>query len=315
MARMSIGLLLVLSITEFVLARPPAGTITLSTAPLSFEDRVRLQSLASPRSNLPANFKLLYVAQDGRTVEGQKPSTGYWIEVSGSPGASKAAVYQAAREISSMLRHAPAHIFNNLANHPNTGVGVFSSAEKIVVYPEYQYLADYPACYGRCDGSCSQTCTFDGRKYETLAGVGGDRALVSEENVMCTATDPYYHRDNIVVHEFAHTLERIGLNANEKAQVIQAYNNARSRSLWVLSSYAMTSHEEYFAEATGSFFRVNLQDSSGGMTACSGGECRTEEEVRRLMSSHDPQLYNILSNVYYSGNPVSPSGVTICPRQ
>lgn len=48
-----------------------------------------------------------------------------------------------------MLRHAPAHIFNNLANHPNTGVGVFSSAEKIVVYPEYQYLADYPACYGK----------------------------------------------------------------------------------------------------------------------------------------------------------------------
>lgn len=48
-----------------------------------------------------------------------------------------------------MLSHAPAYIFNNIANHEGCGVGIFTASEKIVVFPEFFDLADTPACRGK----------------------------------------------------------------------------------------------------------------------------------------------------------------------
>ncbi|XP_025083492.1 uncharacterized protein LOC112557709 [Pomacea canaliculata] len=202
------------------------------------------------------------------------------------------------------------HIFDNLANHPNAGVGVFTSAEKLIVYPEFQYLADTPACKGTCAGACRHTCSFDGRKYENEPGAASTRAVVSEDNVLCTANDPYYRTNNILVHEFAHTLKMIGLNDSEKAQLTRAYNNAKRMKLWRMDSYSMSDEDEYFAEGTGAFFLVNPQSTkkAGGMTECPTKECRTQEEVRSFIKNRDPQLYDILSLVYFKGKPVLRTG-------
>ena len=72
---------------------------------------------------------------------------------------------------------------------------------------------------GRCDGSCSGTCTFDGRKYETLSGIANQLAVVIEDNFMCYNNDPYHHRDNILVHEFAHVIDMKGFNQQERNMV------------------------------------------------------------------------------------------------
>ncbi|XP_025083441.1 uncharacterized protein LOC112557663 [Pomacea canaliculata] len=163
-----------------------------------------------------------------------------------------------------MLSHAPAYIFNNIANHEGCGVGIFTASEKIVVFPEFLDLADTPACRDRCDGECGPTCTFDGRKFEDIAGVTSTRSVVLEDNVLCTAYDPYSHYDNILVHEFAHSVESYGLSNSDQNQLTQAYDNAREQSLWRLSSYAMGNQAEYFGEGTGAFFLVNMQDTTGG---------------------------------------------------
>ncbi|XP_025083440.1 uncharacterized protein LOC112557662 [Pomacea canaliculata] len=307
--------LLILSpILGLAVCRPPADQLfgNFSSAPLSPEDRVRLEQLARPRAALPANFKKLYVSQTGATARNTRPTTGHWIEIVGSPLSSDQALLQVAREVSKMLAHSPPYIFNNIAGHDGAGVGIFTS-EKLVIFPEFSNLADTPACKGRCDGSCAHTCTFDGRKFEDIAGVTSTRSVVLQDNVLCTARDPYNHHDNIVVHEFAHGVERFGLSAAEKNQLTTAYNNAKAHSLWTTSSYAMANQAEYFGEGTGAFFLVNMQSTTGGMTQCPGHTCRTEAEVRNFIHSHDPQLYNLLSHVYFNGNPLSPSGVTICP--
>ena len=64
---------------------------------------------------------------------------------------------------------------------------------------------------GRCDGECRPTCTGDGRKWDTVAGAGGVRAVCVEDNILCNARDPYRGANNIMVHEFAHTIHMYGL--------------------------------------------------------------------------------------------------------
>ncbi|KAK3586223.1 hypothetical protein CHS0354_003296 [Potamilus streckersoni] len=63
------------------------------------------------------------------------------------------------------------------------------------------------------------SCTFDGRKYSTLAGTGGIRTVVVDDNVLCNSNDPYNHQSNILVHEFSHTIHTYGLSGTLKSRV------------------------------------------------------------------------------------------------
>lgn len=63
-----------------------------------------------------------------------------------------------------------------------------------------------------CSSQCSVTCTADGRKYDSLAGVGGPRATCVSNNFMCQTGDPYFGQYNVLVHEFGHTVHLIGLS-------------------------------------------------------------------------------------------------------
>lgn len=57
---------------------------------------------------------------------------------------------------------------------------------------------------GTCNGTCSHTCTFDGRKYASIAGLTNSRSVVLEDNILCNDKDPYNRKESICVHEFAH---------------------------------------------------------------------------------------------------------------
>ncbi|KAK7093567.1 uncharacterized protein [Littorina saxatilis] len=309
------GFTILFSLFGVALCRPAIETQygNFSTDPLSPEDYEWLaKHTPTQRVTYPPGFKFMYVAQSGQIVENHRPSSGSYIEIVGSPGTAHSALYTAALEVGKMMRHSPSHIFSNIAHHSGAGLGVFTAQEKIVVFPEFYHLKDTAACHGRCDGSCKHTCTFDGRKYENIAGVTSTRAVVLIDNVLCNTHDPYHHHDNILVHEFGHCVERSGLSSTEKNQVTAAYNNAKAHHLWTSSSYAMANHAEYFAEGTGAFFLVNMQSSTGGMTNCPGHQCRSESEVRAHLHSHDPLLYAALSHIYTSDRPSTPSGLKIC---
>ena len=77
---------------------------------------------------------------------------------------------------------------------------------------------------GTCAGACSDTCTGDGRKWDSLAGVGGVRATCLDDNFMCTANDPYYRTFSVLVHEFGHTIHLYGLPGSAP----DYYNKVRS---------------------------------------------------------------------------------------
>ena len=61
---------------------------------------------------------------------------------------------------------------------------------------------------GLCSGSCAHTCTSDGRKIDSLAGLSNSRSVVLDDNVLCNSRDPYRQQENVLVHEFAHQVHR-----------------------------------------------------------------------------------------------------------
>ncbi|XP_076468121.1 uncharacterized protein LOC143298956 [Babylonia areolata] len=303
---------LVLAFLGTALCRPSSDG-NISTAPISEQDREFLRSLPSVRGSYPAGFKEAYLARDGSVVHGYRPA-GEYIKVIGSPQASVDAVNRVAGEMHKMLKNAPYHIFSNLVTH-NSGMGIFRQREKLTIFPEYARLRDTPECRGRCDGSCAITCTFDGRKWDTVGGAGGALAVVLEENVMCYSNDPYRFHDNIAVHEFAHAVDGYGFDGTMRRMKQDAFNTAKALGTWRAGSYAMATIAEYFGEATGAFFLVNLQSSQGGMSECYGygRYCRTEMDARRHVQQKDPKLYNLLVYVYTNNRPQLPGGLTVCP--
>ncbi|XP_041361537.1 uncharacterized protein LOC121377556 [Gigantopelta aegis] len=285
------------------------GYFTFEISHLSPLDYNVLKNLPSLWKSLPAGFKYKYVDASG-VIHKSKPSVNA-VEVAASPSVSGRAHYDAALIVSHMIRHMPSSIFSRVSTHGS--VGVFTKSEKLTIYPEYYRLANTPECHNRCDGSCKRTCTFDGRKYETMAAVGGKRAAILDDNVMCTSRDPYHHRENLLVHEFAHVILSRGLNQTMHNKVKSAYTHAKSKALWASSAYVMTNYNEYFAEATAAWYNVIHRNSAGGMNKCgTSHHCPSASQARAYIHKHDPRLYDILNYVYNNGNVNLPGGITTC---
>ncbi|KAL5007723.1 hypothetical protein ScPMuIL_016529 [Solemya velum] len=249
-----------------------------------------------------ASFKHKYVSAGGR-ISSSAGATGTSIDITATVAVSDRALNIAATVISLMTKYMPRDVFNRLTS-ARASVGVFTKRETLAVYPEYAHLANTPACHGRCDGSCAVTCTFDGRKYDTLAGVGERRAVILDDNLLCDGQDPYHGALNVLVHEFAHTIHAYGLSTYQKTRLTNAYNNAKTHHLWTLSAYSMANVQEYFAVATAIYFNVDLQmPTSGGMNTCSGSLCGSQAANRYHIYERDRELYNILTGVYVSNHP------------
>ncbi|KAK6967289.1 hypothetical protein BgiMline_027100 [Biomphalaria glabrata] len=256
-------------------------------------------------------FKYIYLEEDGHVSSTFNHSI-VQLEIAGSPLCSELALRVAADDLIKMTQHMPRHIFENVAS--KSTVGIFSAQEKIIVFPEYAHFANGD-CGSSCLGPCSHTCSSDGRKYETIAGLGGKRAAILEDNVLCTSRDPYYHYLSVLVHEFTHTIHAYGLEPATRHNITVAYHHALQSHIWATGSYAMSNEREYLAVATTVFFGVNRNGSqnSGGMNTCGGALCHTEQDGRRHLREKDPMLFDILSYVFTDNNADVTSQLTTCP--
>ncbi|KAH9525697.1 hypothetical protein Btru_002063 [Bulinus truncatus] len=281
---------------------------------LSDADYASVQSSPRPRAGdqLPA-FKYLYLDEEGNVNETLDRSI-VQLEIAGSPLCQEQALRVAANDIIKMTQYMPRSIFRNVAS--KSTVGVFSAQEKIIVFPEYAHYANGD-CGTSCTGSCSHTCSSDGRKWENVAGIGGRRAAILEDNILCTSRDPYYHHLSVLVHEYTHTIHAYGLDPATRHNVTAAFNAARQARTWEVPSYAMSNEREYLAVATTVFFGVNRNGfhNSGGMNTCGAALCQTEQEGRMRLRERDPALFQILAKVFTEDNANLTSLLTTCPVQ
>lgn len=110
-----------------------------------------------------------------------------------------------------------------------------------------------------------------------------------EENLLCFAGDPYAE-ENILIHEFAHTIHQIGLaqvDPTFEPRLRAAFDEAARAERWT-GTYARENPAEYWAEGVQSWFSCNrTHDSEHGAV-----------NSPAAVAEHDPPLAALLTEVF-----------------
>ena len=129
--------------------------------------------------------------------------------------------------------------------------------------------------------------TFDGRRYESIRGVGGRISVCGAEYIEQAARAGY----NGIAHEFAHQVQESAMGSSERESIRRLYLRAK-RAGRTLDYYAASDEYEYFAQGYEALVS-SFKRPATGLTA---------RHTRRELSSMDPGLYRFLLGL--SGRPV-----------
>ena len=211
-----------------------------------------------------------------------------YVDVNGIPLISShrvpdSAFVAAHRTLYAMTSMLPKAVLDSMVNR-GTRVAIMARYEGTTDIPEHSDLAN------------DTTLNWDLR----ARGLGGDLNLpltsCAEENVLAYQIDKY-HAEDILIHEFAHSIHLIGLMLAVKdfdSRLKQCYENAKMRGI-LDATYRITDKEEYFAEAVQDWFNVNAEmDHADGKH----NWCNTREELEE----YDPDLYNLLAEYFPKTN-------------
>ena len=177
-----------------------------------------------------------------------------------------------------------------LAKRPEVAARMVQNRMRVAVMAETEVTTDIP------EHSDLYTA-FPGTDWNTRArGLGAtiERPALScaEENVMRSLTDRYLGED-ILVHEFAHGVDIMGLrftDATWLTRLTAAYNAARAAGKYA-NSYAGSTVDEYWAEGVQDWFNCNIYRSPADGIHIPVGN---REELR----AYDRTLYDLIAEVF-----------------
>ena len=207
-----------------------------------------------------------------------------YVDVNGIPLISSwrvpdSAFVAAHRTLYAMTSMLPEAVLDSMVGR-GTRVAIMGRYEGTTDIPEHRHLVN------------DTTLNWDLR----ARGLGGDLELpltsCAEENVLAYQIDKY-HAEDILIHEFAHSIHLIGLMLavpDFDSRLKQCYENAKAKGI-LANTYRETDKEEYFAEAVQDWFNVNAE-----MPHTDGKHnwCNTREELQAF----DPDLYNLLAEYF-----------------
>jgi hypothetical protein len=111
----------------------------------------------------------------------------------------------------------------------------------------------------------------------------------AEENLLGLPEDRY-KGENILVHEFAHTLHTmaiVDLDPKFDERLKKAYADAMAAGLWK-NTYAATDHKEYWAEGVQSWFNLNME-------AKLPNGIHNHVNTHKELKEYDPVLYALIA--------------------
>lgn len=201
------------------------------------------------------------------------------IHIISSHRVPDSAIYAACRTIEFMTSALPEAILDQMIKE-NTRVGIMARYEGTTDIPEHAHLAN------------DTSLNWDLR----ARGLGGTLRLplttCAEENLLCYQIDKY-HAEDILIHEFAHTIHGVGIaplypEFNDRLQ--QKLDKAISEGKYE-NTYAATDIWEYWAEGVQNWFNVNAS-----VTIPDGKH--NFMNTRGELKVYDPDLYQILSEFF-----------------
>ncbi|KAK9855747.1 hypothetical protein WJX84_009961 [Apatococcus fuscideae] len=134
-------------------------------------------------------------------------------------------------------------------------------------------------------------CSTLDRTYDSgTRGLGGSStnptASCGEEN-LTMQDDRHYSQENILIHEFGHSVMCIGMTDQQRQAVQSAYSSAKQQSLYHPSCYSMENADEYWAELTQSWFEATVRtDVNSGIN------------TRQKVKQHDASIAALLQQMY-----------------
>lgn len=198
------------------------------------------------------------------------------LPIVGSSNVSDYAIKEAAWIISHML-NGRKDIIQALADN-RVRVAVMAWNEFTTDIPEHRHLT--PRQY------------WDRR----ARGLGATRRApaisCAEENLLCFPGDPY-STENILIHEFAHTIHQMALSVLDPTfdkRLRAAYEHAKASNLWP-NTYAITNRDEYWAEAVQCWFDNNRENDRS--------HCHVN--TRAELIEYDPNLAKLCQEIFGQG--------------
>ena len=188
------------------------------------------------------------------------------------------AAYVTVKALTDML---PAEVLESMTSR-DTRIGIMARYEGTTDIPEHAYLAN------------DTSLNWDVR----ARGLGGTLDLplttCAEENILAYQIDKY-HAEDILIHEFAHTIHDVGIapiNPDFNNRLKTSLDAALKKGRWI-NTYTATNIWEYWAEGVQSWFNVNAEVDNDG-----GDGKHNKVNTREELKSYDPGLYQILSEYF-----------------
>ena len=209
------------------------------------------------------------------------------IAITASWRVPDSAMVQAWRILKFMTGDLPKPVLDAMVKK-HTRVSVMARYEGTTDIPEHAHLA------------ADTTLNWDLR----ARGLGGDLELpltsCAEENLLAYQIDKY-HAEDILIHEFAHSIHLIGIiqvDTTFNTKLEKLLNQAVAKGKYE-NTYAKTDIYEYWAEGVQDWFNVNAEAPKADGKH---NQLNTREELKK----YDPDLYELISH-YFSEFKVSPS--------
>jgi Xaa-Pro aminopeptidase len=198
------------------------------------------------------------------------------LPVVGSAKVSDFALREAVYLVDQMLAHRPD--IREAMKKNKIRVAVMAYSERTTDIPEHRKMTPKPYWDFRARG----------------LGASPRTPVVScaEENLLNYPGDPY-STENILIHEFGHGIDGVGLRAVDptfRTRLREAYRHALDKGLWK-GTYAASNPGEYWAEGVQSWFDTNRQNDS------QHNHVDTREELR----TYDPELAKLCAEVFGDG--------------
>jgi hypothetical protein len=167
-----------------------------------------------------------------------------------------------------------------LRSRPDVLDAMEENRVRLVVMAHDEFTTDVP------EHSDLEPASYWDRRARGL-GATHERPAVScgEENLLQFPGDPY-HTENILVHEFAHALDEMGLRSVDddfEERLARTFASAESEKLWE-GKYAMSNMQEYWAEGVQSYFGTNRENDHDH------NHVNTRDELRE----YDPALFELI---------------------
>jgi hypothetical protein len=180
------------------------------------------------------------------------------------------------------------YIINNmLAPIPEVRQELVSRGYYVAVIGLYEELTDLPE-YSHMSRS------FWNWRAKALGGSQKVKITsAAEENMLCFRRDRYY-QENILMHEFAHTIHLAGTGEDYQAfdqKLLDLYEIALANGLWA-NTYAGENHLEYWAEGIQTYFNANIENNPGDGVH---NQINTQEEL----AMYDPALFQLIKDYFH----------------